>query len=55
MPDLVAYDAKDLVVCHQVHEAAVNPYAAVCACKSINLICLVYLEIQRGTVYLGDT
>ena len=50
--DFMADDAKDLVVRHQVHKAGINAHAAVGACKSIDIVGLINLEVKRHSVHL---
>ena len=54
MADLVSHNSEDLVVCHPVEKSGVDPDAAVGAGESVDVVRLVYLEIQWSTVDLGD-
>lgn len=51
MADFVADHAQQFVVRHHVHDAGIDPDAAVCAGESVHLVLLVHLEVQRNAVH----
>ena len=54
MANFVGYDGEQLLVVHEVHDAGIYPYGAVCAGKGVDFVVLVYLVVERNVSHLGE-
>ena len=55
MADFVADDSQSLIVGHDVQQPRIYSHASVRACKCIDIVGLVHLEIERGAVHFGQS